>query len=114
MATATNEMTREDALYYTEGEGSEYRTTVDENGTKRVNKEKVVKGAERAKVDFKFSLPKLTGPSWDDFKDAFKMVATTGTIQQAFYDSGDIEKVNTGGFIGNIANKVIQKKYGQS
>ena len=117
MTTTTPEemrITAEDiaeALPLTQGEGSLYRK---DEETGKVNHTKVSTGAEKARVSFKMSMPKLSGPDFKGFIEAAKAVAETGTI--AFvktYSDDAIEKVKTGGITGAIANQLIKNKYGE-
>lgn len=116
METTTNNeqlLTVEDiaeVLPLTQGDGSVYR----KDDTGKVNHEKVSTGAEKAKVSFKMSMPKLSSPDFKSFISAAKQIAETGTI--AFvktYSESDIDKVKTGGITGAIANQMIKKKYGE-
>lgn len=98
-----------EVLPLTQGDGSTYRK--DEEG--HVNHEKVSTGAEKARVNFKMSMPKLSSPDFKSFISAAKQIAETGTA--AFvktYSDSDIDKVKTGGITGAIANQMIKKKYG--
>jgi hypothetical protein len=100
----------EEVLPLTQGDGSIYRK--DETG--HVNKEKVTTGAEKARVSFKMSMPKLSSPDFKTFISAAKQIAETGTIALVkTYSDSDIDKVKTGGITGAIANEMIKKKYGQ-
>lgn len=99
-----------EVLPLTQGDGSVYRK--DETG--HVNHEKVSTGAEKARVSFKMSMPKLSSPDFKSFISAAKQIAETGTA--AFvktYSESDIDKVKTGGITGAIANQMIKKKYGE-
>jgi hypothetical protein len=100
-----------EVLPLTQGDGSVYRKD-EETGV--VNHEKVSTGAEKARVSFKMSMPKLASPDFKSFIAAAKAVAETGTI--AFvktYSDDDIDRVKTGGITGAIANKLIKNKYGE-
>lgn len=98
-----------EALPLTEGDGSLYRK--DETG--QVNHEKVSTGAETARVSFKMSMPKLSSPDFKTFISAAKQIAETGTTTLLKkYSESDIDKVNTGGITGTIANEIIKKKHG--
>ena len=100
----------EEVLPLTQGDGSVYRK--DETGA--VNHEKVVTGAERARVSFKMSMPKLQGPDFKTFMEAAKHLKETGVVKYVkTYSDDDIEKVNTGGIIGAMANQIIKKQHGQ-
>ncbi|MCD8378180.1 MAG: hypothetical protein LUB59_05275 [Candidatus Gastranaerophilales bacterium] len=112
MTTATKEevITMEEALPLTVGDGSEYRTDVDDRGIKRVNKEKIVQGMKAAVNTYKPELPTLSGAKFVAFVKAAKTVAQ-GYLPQ--YTDDDITKVNSGGIIGNIANNLIKNKYGE-
>lgn len=97
-----------EVLPLTQGEGSVYRK--DETGT--VNHEKVVTGAEHARVNFRMSLPKLQGPDFTTFKNAAEYLSATGYIKPVKkYSEEDIESVNSGGIIGSMANEIIKKKH---
>ena len=99
-------------LPLTQGDGSVYRK---DEETGKVNHEKVSTGAETARVSFKMSMPKLQSPDFKSFLDAAKSLAETGTIKMVkTYSDDAIEKVNTGGIIGNIANKIVKKQHGES
>ncbi len=99
-----------EVLPLTQGDGSVYRK--DETGV--VNKEKVVTGAETARVSFKMTMPKLQGPDFKTFIAAAKSVAETGTVKFIkTYSDDDIEKVKTGGIIGAMANQIIKRQHGQ-
>jgi hypothetical protein len=99
-------------LPLTQGDGSVYRK---DEETGKVNHEKVSTGAETARVTFKMSMPKLQSPDFKSFLDAAKSLAQTGTIKMVkTYSDDAIEKVNTGGIIGNIANKIVKKQHGES
>ena len=99
-----------ETLPLTQGDGSVYRK--DETGA--VNHEKVVTGAENARVSFKMSMPKLQSPDFKSFLDAAKNLKETGSIKFVkTYSDDDIEKVKTGGIIGAMANEIIKKKHGQ-
>lgn len=99
-------------LPLTQGDGSVYRK---DEETGKVNHEKVSTGAETARVTFKMSMPKLQSPDFKSFLDAAKSLAETGTIKMVkTYSDDAIEKVNTGGIIGNIANKIVKKQHGES
>lgn len=98
-------------LPLTQGDGSVYRK---DEETGKVNHEKVSTGAETARVTFKMSMPKLQSPDFKSFLDAAKSLAQTGTIKMVkTYSDDAIEKVNTGGIIGNIANKIVKKQHGE-
>ena len=99
-----------EVLPLTQGDGSIYRK--DETG--QVNHEKISTGAEKARVSFKMTMPKLSSPDFKSFISAAKSIAETGTT--AFvktYSQSDIDKVKTGGITGAIANQMIKKKYGE-
>jgi len=99
-----------EVLPLTQGDGSVYRK--DETGT--VNHEKVSTGAERARVDFRMSMPKLQSPDFKTFMEAAKHLAETGTVKMIKkYSDDDIERVKTGGITGAIANQIIKKQHGQ-
>lgn len=99
-----------EVLPLTQGDGSVYRK--DETGA--VNKEKVVTGAEHARVNFKMTMPKLQSPDFKTFIAAAKSVAETGTVKFVkTYSDDDIERVKTGGIIGAMANQIIKKQHGQ-
>ncbi len=99
-----------ETLPLTQGDGSIYRK--DETGA--VNHEKVVTGAEHARINFRMSMPKLSSPDFKSFMNAAKSIAETGTIKFVkTYSNDDIEKVKTGGIIGDIANQIIKKQHGQ-
>ena len=101
-----------EVLPLTQGDGSVYRK---DEETGKVNHEKVSTGAETARVNFKMSMPKLQSPDFKSFLDAAKSLAETGTIKMVkTYSDDAIEKVNTGGFIGNIANKIVKKQHGEN
>lgn len=98
-------------LPLTQGDGSVYRK---DEETGKVNHEKVSTGAETARVTFKMSMPKLQSPDFKSFLDAAKSLAQTGTIKMVkTYSDDAIERVNTGGIIGNIANKIVKKQHGE-
>ena len=100
-----------EVLPLTQGEGSIYRK---DEETGKVNHTKVISGAETARVSFKMSMPKLSGPDFKGFIEAAKAVAESGTI--AFvktYSDDAIERVKTGGITGAIAHKLIKNKYGE-
>ena len=98
-------------LPLTQGDGSVYRK---DEETGKVNHEKVSTGAETARVTFKMSMPKLQSPDFKSFLDAAKNLAQTGTIKMVkTYSDDAIERVNTGGIIGNIANKIVKKQHGE-
>ena len=67
----------EETLPLTQGDGSIYR----KDDTGAVNHEKVVTGAENARVSFKMAMPKLQSPDFKNFLDAAKNLAETGTIK---------------------------------
>ena len=98
-------------LPLTQGDGSVYRK---DEETGKVNHEKVSIGAETARVSFKMTMPKLQSPDFKSFLDAAKSLAETGTIKMVkTYSDDAIERVNTGGIIGNIANKIVKKQHGE-
>lgn len=98
-------------LPLTQGDGSVYRK---DEETGKVNHEKVSTGAETARVSFKMTMPKLQSPDFKSFLDAAKSLAETGTIKMVkTYSDDAIERVNTGGIIGNIANKIVKKQHGE-
>lgn len=100
----------EEILPLTQGEGSVYRK--DETGA--VNHEKVVTGAEHARVNFKMSMPKVQSPDFKNFMAAAKSLAETGSIKIVkTYSDEAIERVKTGGITGAIANQIIKKQHGQ-
>ena len=75
---------------------------------------KISTGAEKARVSFKMTMPKLSSPDFKSFISAAKSIAETGTA--AFvktYSQSDIDKVKTGGITGAIANQMIKNKYGE-
>lgn len=99
-----------EVLPLTQGDGSVYRK--DETG--QVNHEKVNTGAEKARVSFKMSMPKLSSPDFKSFISAAKSIAETGTaVFVKTYSDADIDRVKTGGITGAIANKIVKKKYGE-
>lgn len=101
-----------EVLPLTQGDGSVYRK---DEETGKVNHEKVSTGAETARVSFKMTMPKLQSPDFKSFLDAAKSMAETGTIKMVkTYSDDAIEKVNTGGIIGNIANKIVKKQHGEN
>ena len=100
----------EETLPLTQGDGSVYRK--DETGA--VCHEKVVTGAENARISFKMTMPKIQSPDFKNFLDAAKSLAETGSIKFVKkYSDEDIEKVKTGGIIGAMANQIIKKQHGQ-
>lgn len=100
-----------ETLPLTQGDGSIYRK---DEETGQVNHEKVSLGAEHARVDFKMSMPKLQSPDFSKFIEAAKSFTEDTEIKTVkTYSEEDIEKVNTGGIIGAIANEMIKKKHGQ-
>jgi len=99
----------EETLPLTQGDGSVYRK--DETGN--VSHTKVITGAEHARVTFKMSMPQLSSPDFKAFMAAAKNIMKNGTIYVAAYSDSDIEKVNTGGITGSIANEMIKRKYGE-
>ena len=99
-----------EVLPLTQEDGSVYRK--DETG--KVNHEKVVTGAETARVSFKMTMPKLQGPDFATFMEAAKHLKETGVVKFVkTYSNDDIEKVNSGGIIGAMANQIIKKQHGQ-
>ena len=101
----------EEVLPLTQGDGSIYRK---DEETGQVNHEKVVTGAETARTTFKMSMPKLQSPDFKSFMEAAKHLTETGTVKVSkTYSNDDIEKVNTGGIIGAMANEIIKQKHGE-
>ena len=102
-----------ETLPLTQGDGSIYRK---DEETGEVNHEKVVVGAEHARVNFKMSMPKLQGPNFSKFIEAARTLSEFKPEEDLVkkYSDTDIEKVNTGGIIGTIANEMIKKKHGES
>ena len=99
-----------EALPLTQGDGSVYRK--EETGA--VNKEKVVTGAETARVNFKMTMPKLQSPDFKSFMEAAKHLKETGVVKFVkTYSDDDIERVKTGGIIGAVANEIVKKTHGQ-
>ena len=99
-----------EVLPLTQGDGSIYRK--DETGA--VNHEKVVTGAEHARVNFKMSMPKLQGPDFATFMEAAQYIMETGNIKPVkTYSEADIESVNSGGIIGSLANEIVKKKHSE-
>lgn len=100
----------EEVLPLTQGEGSVYRK---DEETGKVNHEKVSTGAEKARVSFKMSMPKLQSPDFKSFMEAARHLKETGVVKFVkTYSDDDIEKVKTGGIIGAMANEIIKKKHG--
>ncbi len=101
----------EEILPLTQGEGSIYRK---DEATGKVNHEKVSTGAEKARVSFKMSMPKLQSPDFKSFMEAAKHLKETGVVKFVkTYSDEDIERVKTGGIIGALANEIVKKKHGQ-
>lgn len=100
----------EDTLPLTEGDGSIYRK--DNDG--KVNLEKVVSGAVNAAKNFKIVKPSIEGIDFNKFKDAFKNVKISKEEFLAKYNKDEIESVNKGGVVSDIANKIIKNKYGDT
>ena len=101
----------EEVLPLTQGDGSVYRK--DETGA--VNHEKVVTGAETARVNFKMTMPKLQSPDFKSFMEAAKHLKDTGVVKFVkTYSDDDIEKVKTGGIIGAMANEIIKRQHGKN
>ena len=98
-------------LPLTQGEGSIYRK---DEETGMVNHEKVVTGAETARVSFKMSMPKLQSPDFKSFIEAAKHFAESSPPPKVVKTYADeaIERVKTGGIIGDIANKIVKKQHG--
>ena len=101
----------EEVLPLTQGDGSVYRK--DETGA--VNHEKVVTGAETARVNFKMTMPKLQSPDFKSFMEAAKHLKDTGVVKFVkTYSDDDIEKVKTRGIIGAMANEIIKRQHGKN
>jgi len=99
-----------EVLPLTEGDGSIYRK--DETGS--VSHSKVVKGAEHARVNFRMTMPTLSGQDFKMFMEAAKNLANSDVSKIVrMYSETDIDKVNTGGITGEIANRIIKKQHGQ-
>ena len=102
----------EETLPLTQGEGSIYRKDAE---TGVVNHEKVVTGAETARVTFKMSMPQIQSPDFTSFVEAAKQIGKEKSVKpEKTYTNDDIEKVRTGGIIGAMANEIIKKKHGQN
>lgn len=100
----------EEILPLTEGNGSIYRK--DETGS--VSHEKVVQGAEHARINFRMRMPEIHSPDFKKFISDVTQLAETGSIKTAKTFSADaIESVKTGGIIGSIANEIIKSKHGE-
>ena len=101
-----------EVLPLTQGDGSVYRK---DEETGKVNHEKVSTGAETARVSFKMSMPKLQSPDFKSFMEAAKHLKETGVVKipGKKYSEEDIERVNTGGIIGALANQIVKKQHGQ-
>lgn len=96
----------EEVLPLTVGDGSEYRTETDERGVRHVKKEKIINTGRQLAPQIK--------PNWKGlpkFTEDYKCVVQKGHVKT--YSNKVIKGVNTGGVIGNIANKFIQKQYGE-
>lgn len=101
-----------EVLPLTQGDGSVYRK---DEETGKVNHEKVSTGAETARVNFKMTMPKLQGPNFASFMEAAKNFATSSPPPKIVktYSDEAIERVKTGGIIGDIANKIVKKQHGE-
>lgn len=101
-----------EVLPLTQGDGSVYRK---DEETGKVNHEKVSTGAETARVNFKMSMPKLQSPDFKSFMSAAKQFAENTPPPKTVktYSDDAIEKVKTGGIIGNIANQIVKKQHGE-
>jgi len=97
----------EETLPYTEGDGSVYRK--DEKGN--INIEKVVNGAVTAVKNFKIAKPEIDGVDFKKFAKTLKNLNITEEEFRERYAEKDIEGVNTGGIVGDIANEIIRNKY---
>ena len=101
-----------ETLPLTQGEGSIYRK---DEETGAVSHEKVFTGAEHARVNFKMTMPKLQGPDFTMFIEAAKNITLSNMTKtvKTFSDE-DIEKVNSGGIIGSLANEIIKKNHSEN
>jgi hypothetical protein len=101
-----------EVLPLTQGDGSVYRK---DEVTGEVSHDKVVTGAETARIRFSMTMPKLQSPDFKSFMEAAKNLKETGSTKPETkkYSDDDIERVKTGGIIGAMANKIVKKKHGQ-
>lgn len=98
--------TLENTLPYTVGDKAGYR--IDEKGN-RLTSTDFKNIAFKIGDNFKLRTPRLSGQNFLDWVKGYNDVATTGTIQT--YSNEEIESVNTGGFIGNLANAFIKQQH---
>lgn len=98
--------TFENTLPYTVGDKAGYRTDVEGNRLTSTDFKNIA-----LKIGGKFNLktPIPSGQNFLDWVKGYNDVATTGTIQT--YSNEEIESVNTGGFIGNLANAFIKQQH---
>lgn len=98
--------TLENTLPYTVGDKAGYRTDVEGNRLTSTDFKNIA-----LKIGGKFNLkpPIPSGQNFLDWVKGYNDVATTGTIQT--YSNEEIESVNTGGFIGNLANAFIKQQH---
>lgn len=98
--------TLENTLPYTVGDKAGYRTDVEGNRLTSTDFKNI---ASKIGDNFKLRTPRLSGQNFLDWVKGYNDVATTGTIQT--YSNEEIESVNTGGFIGNLANAFIKQQH---
>lgn len=98
--------TLENTLPYTVGDKAGYRT--DEKGN-RFTSTDFKNIASKIGDKFKLKPPIFSDQNYIDWIKGYNDVATTGTIQT--YSNEEIERVNTGGFIGNLANALIKQQH---
>lgn len=98
--------TLENTLPYTVGDKAGYRTDVEGNRLTSTDFKNI---ASKISDNFKLRTPRLSGQNFLDWVKGYNDVATTGTIQT--YSNEEIESVNTGGFIGNLANAFIKQQH---
>lgn len=99
--------TFENTLPYTVGDKAGYRTDGEGNRFTSTDFKNI---ASKIGDKFKLRTPIPSGQDYLDWVKGYNDVATTGSIQT--WSNETIEGVNTGGFIGNIANQIIKNKHG--